>query len=275
MPELADRPTRWWLKPFARMGYGARGLVYLVVAFFALLTAFSGGENHDTREAIQFLTKNAAGTILTVILILGLAGYSLWRLAQATFDTDHHGDKPAGLLVRAGLLASCVVYAVLTVYTFSLWWGAASAGGGGGGFARWASGVIGERYAAIAAACIVLGVAVAHTVKAAKRKYRRYFEAPADLMRIIDPVAICGLVARGAVFLIIALLLYRRGFTSEKGGGGNTPGLRDALDYLLDLPAGHWLLAVVGLGLLAFAAYSFAEAAWRRIDLSDVPVPRT
>ena len=36
------------------------------------------------------------------------------------------------------------------------------------------------------------------------------------------------------------------------------------------MPAGGALLLAIGVGLLAFAVYSFAEARWRRIDLSGV-----
>lgn len=270
----AAKPSRTWIKPLARLGYGARGLVYLVVAFFALLTAFSGGENEDTKGAIKFLTDNAAGTLLTIVLIVGLAGYSIWRFIQASFDTDNHGTKPSALAIRAGLLTSGLIYAVLTVYTFSLWWGSGpfGSGSGGGGFAKWVSGVVGARPAAIAGASIMLGVAAAHFIKAAKRKYHDYFDASKKVMAALDPVAIAGLVARGLTFLVLAILLYTHGLTSGKGGG-STPGLKDALDYVLELPAGTWLLGAIGVGLLAFSAYSFAEAWWRRISVAKVPAP--
>ena len=44
----------------------------------------------------------------------------------------------------------------------------------------------------------------------------------------------------------------------------------EALEALQGMPAGGALLLAIGVGLLAFAVYSFAEARWRRIDLSEV-----
>jgi hypothetical protein len=259
------KPRPHWLKPLARMGYGARGVLYLVIAFFALLAAIGGGESEDTRGAIDTLMQNAAGGILVVVLMISLAGYSGWRMVQAGLDADDHGTSAKGLAVRAGLAVSGLVYAVLTIYTFSLWRGSRSEDDAGGGFAEFVSGVVGARLAALALAAILLGVAGAHFWKAYKRKYRDHLRPPPNVLGLIDPIARTGLGARGVVFVIIAILLFTRGLTA--GDGGDTPGLREALEFVQGLPAGSVLLGVMALGLAAFAVYSLAEALWRRIDL--------
>ena len=48
-------------------------------------------------------------------------------------------------------------------------------------------------------------------------------------------------------------------------GAEDRPGLEEALNYVQSLPAGAYLLAATGIGLVAFAAYSAIEARWRRI----------
>lgn len=271
--QALKHPRPAWFKPFARWGYASRGLVYVVVGFFALVTAIRGGENRGAKEAIQFLSENMAGDILMLILLVGLASYAAWRFVQSVFDTDDHGGKPTGLGVRAGLLASGVTYAALAVYAFSLWWGSGAFGSGGGGgsgsgevakaLARW----VGAQYAAYAIGIVLLVVGGAHIWKAVKRKYRDNLAADRTTMRAIDPVAVAGLVARGIIFLILALLFYRRGLTADESN--STPGMQAALDYILSLPAGNILLGATGVGLLAFAAYSFAEAIWRRINVES------
>ncbi len=52
-------------------------------------------------------------------------------------------------------------------------------------------------------------------------------------------------------------------------GGGETPGTKEALEFVQSLPAGWLLLAATGLGLVCFALYSFVEAWFRRINIED------
>jgi hypothetical protein len=99
--------------------------------------------------------------------------------------------------------------------------------------------------------------------------FEKYFEADEDVMRYVRPVSRFGLIARGVVFMEIALFLVVSGSTYK---AMDPPGMKDALDALQNLPAGAVILMVMG--LIAFSVYSFVEAAWRKIN-TDVPgVPR-
>ena len=84
--------------------------------------------------------------------------------------------------------------------------------------------------------------------------------------------AAADLIARGVVFIEIALLLAISGSTYQ---ARDPPGMKEALDALQNLPAGWLILMVMALGLIAFSAYSLSEAFWRKINM-DVPgVART
>jgi hypothetical protein len=67
---------------------------------------------------------------------------------------------------------------------------------------------------------------------------------------------------------VISVILFYR-FTSAGTASGDPPGLKDALQFVQGLPFGQWLLVALGLGLKFFAAYSFAEARWRRINMEN------
>lgn len=86
-------------------------------------------------------------------------------------------------------------------------------------------------------------------------------------MRYVRPVSQFGLIARGVVFIQIALLLMISG---SKYKAMDPPGMKEALDALQNLPAGGLILMVMALGMIAFSVYSFSEAAWRKINM-DVP----
>lgn len=264
-------PHPGWMKPLARLGYASRGLVFLVIAVFALLAAIGGGETQDSRGALRTLVNAPAGDVFAALLVVGLAGHSAWRLVQSLGDTDDHGVSAKGLAIRTGLFVAGIIYAILTVYVISLWRGFGSDDGGGGAFAQYLSGFVGARPAAWLLAAVFLGVAAAHAVKAVRKGYRKYILAPPRLDRHVDVIAQTGLFARGAVFAIIAVLFATRGITGG-GEGGETPGIGDALDYITGLPFGRVLLALAGVGLCAFALYSFIEALWRKVNVENASV---
>ncbi len=259
------RNARDWFRPLARAGYAARGLIYLVIGYFAALAAIGSGQAMGSRDALGVLLGSGPGSALAYLLIAGLVFYALWRLVQAGFDTDDHGHGAKGVAVRGGLAVSGLTYLTLAAYAFSLSRGAG--GGDGGGFAQTLAGLVGTRWASAALALVLAGAAAAHVIKALREKYADHIEASPRAMRVIHPVAKAGLMARGAVFLTVAFLFALRAASAD--GGGGAPDSRAALEYVQSLPAGGWLLAAMGAGLLAFSAYSFTQAAFRRINVED------
>ena len=148
-----------------------------------------------------------------------------------------------------------------------------SGGGGDGNVATTIAGFIGSRAVALLLTLVLVGVGIAHIVKAVKKGYAKHFQAPPRAMKAIHPIARTGLVARGLVFLILAFLFFYRGLSAGEEGGG-TPGIKAALDFLNELPAGFLLIGAMGLGLICFALYSFLEAIWRRINVEDADAGR-
>lgn len=259
------RLSRKWIAPFARAGYGARGIVYAIVGFFAVLASFGVGEEKNAEGALRVILRQPFGAILLWILVVCLAGYVFWRLVQSLADTDNHGFSPKGLAIRAGLLASAFTYAALMAYALSLLNQLSGNSTGSGAVTSAIDGMIGQKYTALGYAAILAGVAGAHWWKALTRKYRRHFRASEHAMIFIDIVSIVGLMARGFVFAFIALLLYR--YATGNIGKGREPGLAEVMHFLQQLPYGQPLFVALGIGLLGFSAYSFSQAAWRRINV--------
>jgi len=256
------------------MGYSARGVIYLIIGFFAILAASGSGSEKDSKGAIQTLLGQPFGTALVWILIVGLAGYVIWRLTQALFDTDDHGVGPKALAIRTALLVSGLTYGTLCVYALSLLGifsgsGDGGSGSGGSSFAQFLNGIVGTGVVTFALGVVFAGIAMAHVWKALTQKYEEHFDASARAMRVIHPISMIGLIARGAIFAVLAILSFYRLFVSG-ATQGDSPGLAEALNFLQGLPFGQVLLAAIGVGLLAFALYSFIEARWRRINLADL-----
>lgn len=262
-----------YFKPLARAGYFSRGVIYLIIGFFAALAALGGGENKDTKGALQEVLSQTLGTFLIALMIAGLIGYVIWRLVQSIFDTDDHGWSIKGIGVRIGLLASAFTYTTLAIYAASRigWVWAGSSDSGSGSAASFIAGFIGSRGVAWTLAAVFFVVGLAHYWKAVRLKFADHFDADDRRMRFIIPVSVIGLIARGTVFEIIAFLLVFRGATVESGSGA--PDIKDAMEFIQGLPFGSALLGAMAAGIMLFAVYSFCEAVWRRINVRDGEVP--
>ena len=263
------RLPRQIIRKLARAGYTSRGVVYLIIGVFACLAALGGTETLGTKEALSNLLGQPFGHVLVGLMIVGLAGYVLWRLVQAVFDADDHGLSPKALAIRGGLLVSAFTYATLTIYALSRV-GIFSGGGGeggSGGVAHWLAGFVGSRPVAWALALVFIIVGGAHCWKAGRMKFEDHFIADERTMTFLRPISVIGLVARGIVFFILAFLLFYRGLNAQ-GSSGGTPGIKEALQFLQDLPFGWAVLGAMGIGIVLFAVYSFCEAIWRRVRMA-------
>lgn len=118
-----------WIDRLARAGLVAKGVLYAVIAVLAVQVALGGdsGESADQQGAIQAVAEQPFGTALLVLLAVGLAGYALWRLAQAVIGPDEDGAK--GIALRVSFVIRAVVYGALCATTVRL----LSGSGGGGG----------------------------------------------------------------------------------------------------------------------------------------------
>ena len=265
----AKAQMRSWIEVLARTGYAARGVVYLIVGVFAVLAAFGRSETTGTEGAFRSILAQPFGTVLVWIVALGLLAHCAWRLVQAVRDTDHHGHDGKGLAVRAGLIAGGLSYAALALFAIGLARGTRNAAEGGGETdpsSRWLAAIhelgIG-RLVVLVIAAVVFAVGIAHIAKGWRAGFMKYFRCPADVMRWLKPLAQSGLIARGVTFLIISALIVSGSlaYNAER-----QPGLAEALEAVQGYAFGWLILLAIGLGLIAFALYSLAEARYRHID---------
>ncbi|MEX2628890.1 MAG: DUF1206 domain-containing protein [Tistlia sp.] len=245
----------------ARVGYGARGVVYLIVGGFAVTAALVGGQTTDAKGALRELWQQPFGLALLALVAAGLLAHATWRLLQALLDADDHGLGAKGLVVRASLLVSGLVHAGLAVSAVRLALGAGS--GGGDSEQSLAGSLLAQPFGPYLVAAVGLAViagGLGQTGRALSGRFRRTLRLEACGLQRLGPLCAAGLAARGLLLAIVGLLFLLAALELDPEQAG---GLTDALAWLRGQPYGGVLFLAMALGLFAFGCYSLVQARCR------------
>jgi len=268
MPNLTRNP----IETLARLGYGARGVVYGLVGGLALLAAFGpGGQTGGSRSALQSLLSQPFGKLWLGLIAVGLAGFCLWRILEAVTDADHCGTDLKGWGRRAAHLISGVIYGSLAVTAVSLALGRGTGGGSEEARAQdWTAWLMGQPFGRWLVGLVGLAIAAAG-LSFAWRAWRgdvaRYLSLPADKREGILWLGRLGFAARGVVFLIVGGFLI---LAAWHGNSAEAHGLGGALQALQRQPYGWVLFCLTALGLFAFGLFGLVQARYRHIDAPDI-----
>lgn len=236
-----------------RIGFAARGLMYLLIAFLAL----SSGQTEDGAGALKTL-DGTGGRALLAVMALGFLAYGVWRLAEAFIDGEGHGSDAKGLAKRVGGGVSGVIHLGLGVYAAKLAAGRPAESGGSEASAETALSLPGGEGLLMVAAVVLLVTAGVQFAKAVKGGFLKHLDTQAAAQAWVKWVGRAGYVARGVVFAITALFLWR---AAQAADASQTGGIEAALDWLTGWPR---LALAAGLGL--FGVFSLVEARYRRIN---------
>jgi hypothetical protein len=258
----ANSTPMTWL---ARIGLTARGVVYLVMGWLAVLVATGGKANVDQRGALTEVLAAPFGTALVWLLAGGFAAYSLWRLSEAVFGVT---GEPPGAAPRLTSLVRAVAYAAFAVTSVSLLNGSrGTQAGKQGHLAGTVMSLTGGRWLVALAGLVLVAVGLVMVREGWSAKFMRYFgHLPSSLRRAVVLLGRVGTVARGIVFAVTGILVVAAAWTATAAKAG---GIDQAFKTLLAQPYGTVLVAGLGLGLIVFGVYGLAEAAWRRVTDGD------
>jgi len=268
MVRRASSAGATWLERAARLGFAARGLVYILVGVFtAGAAAGLGGRATDPQGAIRTVGAERFGTVVLLVVALGLLGYAAWRFAEALLDLDAKGTDFKGLVARASYAVSGAGHAVLAFSAASvaiglhrqkspnavrLWTGRLMAAPAG----RWIVG-------AVALAVIVVALVQFYSAYSASfARQLRLGAMSARARRWALRIGRAGLCARGVTFGIMGWFLLQ---AARNVDPHEARGLAGSLRFLTHHEDGPWLLGIVAVGLTAYGLLSVVEARYRTI----------
>jgi hypothetical protein len=258
-----------WFTTLARLGYAAKGLVYIIIGWLALMTAISaGGQTTDPQGAIAAVYQHPFGKALLFIIFVGFVGYALWQFARAAFNPDGEGDAKKDTVRRIGYAVVGVSYLGFALAALRLALQHVAPKGSNASTQDWTARLLSAPGGVVVLlGLIVLGVAVGLFYEAWKLRFERAF--PLGQMNEIERkltryTGRYGIGALGAIFIIIGLFLIDAAVHRDPQ---QARGLAGALATLAAQPFGPWLLGLVALGLIAYGVFGWVEARYRRITV--------
>ena len=249
IPDDLARESKF--KSLTRVGFLARGLLYIVIAFLVIGT----GRTEDLTGALEYLNEGV-GRVMLIGISAGMATYGLWRLADAAFAIEHPAGDRKALVKRGGAGLVGVIYLYLAYKAASILLN----GGAGQATTQQQADTVLD----LPGGQIVL--ALAALVLATAGAYQLYHAVTCSFLRRLDPAAQAPLVkwlgrigyaSRGVIFLAVAWLIARAAIDDQSTEAGG-------MEQVLDLLSGPLLYAVAA-GLMLFGAFSIVEARFRRI----------
>ncbi len=259
----------------ARLGYVAKGVVYLIIGWLAVqLVIGAGGKTTDQRGALQTISEQPYGKFLLALVVIGLLGFAIWCFLQAWFDTEGKGSDIKGIIGRLGYAVTGVSNAILAFGAFQL-----VAGMGTSSATKSTTSSTQDVTAqllkhswgvalVVILGLIVVGVACYMFAKAYTAKFQQRLlltRLSAQLRRGVIFLGRFGYAVLGVVFSLIGIFLI---VAAVQHNPHEAKGLDATLQTLIQQPFGPVLLGIVALGLIAYGVYSFMEARFRRVGVS-------
>ena len=254
------------IETWARLGFAARGIVYLLLGLIALF----GGKALSTGETVQAVEDFPGGAPLLVALAIGLFGYGLYKIYSSLLDLDNRGDDAKARTLRGANILGGLAYwglafiAVIQLLTDGSQGGEAGQASGSDGVKQDAANQVAEAAGGdlllVAIGLAVIAVAVAQLVIAWKAKFMDEMPGAPALVR---PAGQIGYAARALVIAMVGYFIVQAGLHGERlrSFGDALAMLRDGQDTLFKLIAG---------GLILFGLVSLVMAKYRRVADDDV-----
>jgi hypothetical protein len=266
--ERAAGKARSWIERLARVGYVAYGMVYVLVGVLAMQAALGGGGKPASQEgALRQVLLAPLGRVLLLMVAIGLLAYAAWRVFQGIMDPEDEGRDAKGLVKRFDHVLNGLFHAALAFSAGQLALG--SGGGDGGSPDDWTARLLAQplgRWLAVIAGVVIFCAGLYQFYKAYKADFQEELKRGEMSVRAktwATRIGRIGYAARGVVFGVIGVFLVQAALQTDPD---KARGLGGALQTLARQPFGPYILGAVALGLVAYGAFMFVMARYRRIE---------
>jgi len=246
-----------------RLGYAARGGIYIMVGFSAGLTTIdSGHKPGGFTESLKALQHGWAGGVVLVLLAAGMACFAGWLAVSAIYRRDHPGR--AHIVLVAGLLGDAAVYVAFMASVLGMVFGAHA--GGDNELQSWIGKLHGGGIGAVlvgAAGLVVCVCGLWLIGWGAAGDIEGPLELPPIEKKLMLPIGRYGTAGRGvAIALVGGYLLV----SAIHGNPHEAHELGGVLKEMRGLGYGALITGAFALAFIGSAVLDFAVAGFRRFD---------
>jgi hypothetical protein len=262
--EVTDHPV---LEHLARVGLVAYGVLHLLIGWLAFQVAWSSrptNEDADQTGALQTIADTPGGQVLLWVIGLGLLALALWQAGEVLrwwTGLLHPERRLRAAVVCAKCAAKAVVYAVFGAT--ALLFAAGAEYDASDRFRDLTDETLeipGGSLLVIAVGLGVLAVGLYVLVRGVTGGFMKDIDldaAPDRWEPLIERIGSVGYVAKGIAFALSGGLLIYAASTEDVS---TATGLDGAMNAIVALPTGRWLLTAVAAGFVAFGVYALARA---------------
>jgi hypothetical protein len=253
----AEQRAAPWVATLARLGYAAKGVVYILIGSIAARAAFGlSDEVEGWNGAIEALRDEPFGGVMLWLIGIGLAGYVIWRFVAAIRNPENEDAAHRAFFVFSGAAYTGLALAALRM---------AMGSSGNERDTQWTTTLMDKPFGRVLVGFAGLGAA-AYGLQQLWSAWTVDLDERLDLSRLSAPARAWvvrlgrfGTAARGVVLVMLGYMFMHAAVKARPDEAGNVEGV---LDSLRDTP---WLLAAIALGFIAYGLYNVVRARYRRI----------
>ncbi|MCU1393216.1 MAG: hypothetical protein JWM34_1644 [Ilumatobacteraceae bacterium] len=260
-----------------RVGWFAKGVVYVIAGVLALLiaakasgwsTSTSGSQEASPTGALKTVAHSTGGPFLLILLAVGMLLYAAWRLVSAALPGD---TDTKGWVKRIGFVVSAVIYTSFAVTAFALARSKQSSSqtNGNSTVSKTSGGIMqhtGGRILIGVVGVAVIGAGIYRIAKAVKRDVNDELDLSgmsSERRRATEWLGITGEIGRGLGIGLIGYFLLRAAMTYD---ANKATGLDGALRMLATRTGGVFVVVVTGLGFVAYGLFCLTTFTHRRLE---------
>lgn len=255
------------LRVLARGGFAANGVVHALIGVIVLVIALGGKGESDQAGAFKMIVSAPLGFFALWLLAIALCALGLWHALEGILARNP-ADDPKGLAKKWGARISewgqACIFIALGIIAIAVTLGASvdsekSAETASRGILLLPGGPV---MLGIFGAGISIG-GISFVVMGVLRSFTKKLSIPTSpLGKVVTVLGVAGFIAKGVALVIVGFLMM---LAAEKVDAATAGGLDGAIQALLLVAFGPFLVGLVGIGFIAYGIFCIFRARYAKL----------